>query len=172
MAGAEISAAKTVAGDQHHAADAGRQRRRAARFGHALDSERPPVRLRAPFVQARARSAVFAIDQIEIGKRMCELRLASASPAYLSSDATRAIATARCASSFEPSLDMSLVDTTARRFADQHPQAEIVALRTLALLDRAVAYFDRLRQAPHRHRIGSIGTRGDRRANQPFGAIV
>ena len=41
--------------------------------------------------------------------------------------------------------------------SDQHAQADIVALGALGFLDAAVAHLDALRDAAHRHRVGSIG---------------
>src|SRR6185312_4087887 len=82
--------------------------------------------------------------------------LASARPAYLSSGAARAIATARSASAAVPASDMSL--------------AEIVALAAFGFFDRAVAHLDADRHAAHRDRIGGVGACRARRLHQPLGA--
>ena len=81
----------------------------------------------------------------------------SASPTYLSSGATRAIATARSASV----CDAVAADVVGgdHRLApsDQHAQADIVAFGALGFLDAAVADLDALRNAAHRDRVGGIG---------------
>jgi len=53
--------------------------------------------------------------------------------------------------------------------ADQHAQADIVALGALALLDASVAQLDGLRDAAHRHGIGRIGARASGSLDQPLG---
>ena len=89
--------------------------------------------------------------------KSCASSASSASPAYLSSGATRAIATARSASAALPSPAMSLVETTAWRLptSTRRPRSSPSA-RSL-FLDRAVAHLDRQRhrRAPpprRRHR--------------------
>ena len=113
VAGAEIGAAKAVAGHQHHAADAGRGGG-AARLGDALDRERRPLRRRAPWSRA-ARPWAGRDRSGRDRENRAPAAPSSASPAYLSSGAARAIATARSASAALPSLAVSLVDTTAWR---------------------------------------------------------
>ena len=110
VAGAEIGAAKTVARHQHHAADSGGGGG-AAGLGHAAHAQRSFFRrARELFQIADARQC--AVDQVEIRKFACELPFSAASPANLSSGATRAIATARWASS-ETSPPRSLLETIA-----------------------------------------------------------
>jgi len=55
--------------------------------------------------------------------------------------------------------------------ADQHPQAEVVALRPLGFLDRSLAQLDRKRHRAHRHRVGGVGSGAPRRLDQPRGQI-
>ena len=141
-----------MARHQHHAADSGR-RRRAAGFGHALDGESRRPRLRS------ARRSSSAVEGISGSSRS---RSGNRSPAaqdrrarrYLSSGATRAMATARSASLATPSPLTSLVDTTAWRCPTSTRKPDIVAFRALGFLDRAVAHLDALAKprAPQPHR--------------------
>ncbi len=121
-----------MAGHQHHAADAGRGRG-AARLADALDRASPASSARARH-RLRARRRRAARGRAGRDREMsCASSAASARPAYLSSGATRAIATARSASASTPSPLRSLVETTACLLADQHAQAHVVALGALAI---------------------------------------
>src|SRR5262249_52801891 len=51
----------------------------------------------------------------------------------------------------------------------QHPQAEIVGFRALALLDRALPHLDRERGRAHRNRIGGVGAGAPRGFDAPVG---
>ena len=53
--------------------------------------------------------------------------------------------------------------------ADQHAQADIVALGALGLLDVAVAHLDRKRDRAHRDRVGGVGAGLARGLDQAFG---
>ena len=55
--------------------------------------------------------------------------------------------------------------------ADQHAQAEIVALGALAFLHGAVAHLDRQRHRAHRDRVGGIGAGGAGGLHQALGAL-
>ena len=55
--------------------------------------------------------------------------------------------------------------------ADQHAQADVVALGALALLDRAVAHLDRLRDRAHRDRIGRVRAGAARGRDEAFGKV-
>ena len=87
----------------------------------------------------------------------------------MSSGATRAIATARSASS----RDAVAADIVGRdhrlALADQHAQADIVAFGALGFLDAAVAHLDALRDAAHRDRVGGIGAGALGGLDQPLG---
>ncbi|KTT62964.1 hypothetical protein NS334_17085, partial [Sphingomonas endophytica] len=43
--------------------------------------------------------------------------------------------------------------------ADEHPEANVVALGALGFLDAAIAHLDALRDAAHRDGIGGVGAR-------------
>ena len=90
------------------------------------EAEAPPD-LATPLTASPAASAARAMvsSWATVGRfgsirsrsgKSCVSCAVSASPAYLSSGAARAIATARAASAALPSLAVSLVDTTAWRF--------------------------------------------------------
>ena len=55
--------------------------------------------------------------------------------------------------------------------ADQHAQADVVALGAFGFLDAAVAHLDALRDAAHRDRIGRIGAGALGRLDQPLREI-
>src|SRR6478672_4301503 len=81
----------------------------------------------------------------------------SASPAYLSSGATRAVAA-------------HVVGRYHRLLAsDQHAETHVVALGALRFLDRAVAHVDRLRHRAHRHRVRGIGAGRAGSLDEPLG---
>ncbi len=50
--------------------------------------------------------------------------------------------------------------------SDQYAQSDIIAFRTLGLLDASVAHFDALGNAAHRHRVGGVGARAPRRLDK------
>ncbi len=165
---AEIGAAKTVAGHQHHAADAGRGRG-AARLGDALDREAGRFgRARHGLELADRRQ--LGIDQIEIGKVVRQQgRIGEPGEFVFRRGARhrhRALGQRRAA------VARRVVGGYHRlAFADQDAQAEIVAFGALAFLHRAVAHLDRQRHRAHRHRVGGVGAGRARGLDQPLGAV-
>ena len=155
MARAEIGAAEAVAGDQHHAADAGR-RRGAARLGDALAPPCPRLLggLRQLFQLGHRRQ--FAVDQVEIGDIARQQAFVGKPGIFVfrrhARHRHRAIGECR---------DVVAGHVIGRdhrlALAHQHAQAQIVALRAFGFLHRAVAHLDSQRHRAHRHRVGGIG---------------
>ncbi len=155
------------AGDQHHAADAGRSRR-AAGFADALDRKARGFRFLRFKLKLGDRDRDIGIEQIEIGKIFRQQRGIGKTDIFVFGRYTghrhRALGQPRNAVA---------VDVVGRDHrlapADQHPQADIVALGALGFLDTAVAHLDALRDAAHRDRIGRVGAGAFCGLDQPLG---
>ena len=113
LARAQIRAVETGRGHQHHAADPARGRR-AAGLGDALDRKRRRLPPRRRGARVRPSWELCGSSRSRSGNSRAS-SAGSARPTYLSSGATRAIATARSASFAMPSPETSLVETTAWR---------------------------------------------------------
>ena len=154
-----------MTGEQHHAADAS-GRRGAAGFGDAFDRE-PRLLRAARRLFERGGVGQRTVDQIEIGKFARQpLRIREPGVAILRrhiGHRNRALGQ-RC-----NAIACDVIGGHHRLpAADQHAQADVVALRAFRFLDGAVAHLDRLRHRAHRHRIGRIGAGGARGLQQTF----
>ena len=144
---------EAAAGDQHHAADAGRGRC-AARFGDAFHREARGLRfLRAALELGDVGND--GIEQIELGKVVREQRgIGEADIFVVGRDARHRHR------AFGQPRNAVAADVVGRDHrlapADQHPQADIVALGALGFLDTAVTHLDALRDAAHGDRIGGV----------------
>ena len=166
VARAEIGAAEAVAGHQHHAADAGR-RGRAAGFAHALHGERRPLRRARAIASSSRRRAARGSSRSRSGKS-CASSAGSARPAYWSSGATRAIATARSAErrdAVAASCRWSRPPPGCGRPARAGRCRRLRSARIPRPRRRAPR---RLRHAAHRHRVGGIGAGRSRGLDQPL----
>ena len=166
MLRAEIGVAKSGAGHQHHAADAGR-RRRAAGFGHALDRKaRDFRRARHGFEVGDLRQ--LRIEQIEIGKGLCKLAWIGEAGELVGRRHFRH--RHRALGERSDAVAGNIVGRDHRLLLpDQHAQADIVAFRALGFLDRSFAHFDRLRHAAGGDGVGGVSAGAARGFDQPFG---
>lgn len=111
------------------------------------------------------------IEQIEIGKVACQQRrIGKADIFIVGRDARhrhRALRKPR---------DVVAADIVGGNhrlpLADEYAQADIVAFRTLRLLDLAVAHFDALRHAAHRDRVRRIGAGAPGRIDETLGQFT
>ena len=144
-----------MAGQQHHAADAGRGRG-AARLADALDRATGLFGAARHAPRARRRRAARGSTRSRSGKFFAS-SAGSASPAYLilGRDARHRH---RALGQRGDAVAAHVVGRDHRLLApDQHAKTHVVALGALRFLDRAVAHVDRLRHRAHRHRVGGIG---------------
>ena len=155
-----------MARHQHHAADAGGCAR-AAGFRHAAH------RKRGAFGRARELLEPFdrgklVIDQVEIGKVVRQQALlGEAGVRVLGRDARHRD---RALGKFGRVVALGVVaGDDSLPPADQHAQAEIVAFRALAPLDRAVAHLDRERDPAHRDGVGRVRARLAGGVDEAFG---
>ena len=153
LAGPQIRAVEAGAGDEHHAAHAGGGRG-AAGFGHALHTERRSLGFERAALEFRGRGHV-RIEQIEIGEVAREqCGIGKADIFVVGRDARHRN---RSLGKLGHGIAAGVVGRDHRLApADQHAQADIVALGTFGFLDAAVADLDALRDATHGDRIGRI----------------
>ena len=153
-------------GHQHHAANSGRSRR-AAGFGDPLDRERGRFGLAGAAFEFRRRRG-FGIEQIEIRKIARQQRRIGETDIFVVGRDTRH--GHRALRQFRDTVAADVVGRDYRlALAYQHAQPDIVAFGALGFLDASVAHLDPLRNAAHRHRIGSVRARAPRRLDQPLG---
>ena len=166
MARRDVRAAKAVAGDQHHAADAGR-RARAAGFRDALHGKCGVFSCARVLLQLR-HVRQCRIDQVEIGALVRQQRGVGETGIFVfrrdARHRNRALGKRIGAIALEVvGGDDGLLAT------DQHAQADIVALGALGLLDIALAHLDRQRHRTHRDRVGGVRAGLARGIDQAFG---
>ena len=167
VARADVGAAESVTGDQHHSANAGR-RAGAGRLADALYAERSGLGGACALLRVLPTSGSVGIDQVEIGKlARQQRRVREARELILRRDSRHRD---RTFGERIRAIALHVVGGNHRlAFAHQHAQAHVVAFGALAFLDRPIAHFDRQRHRAHRDRVGRIRARAPRSLNQAFG---
>jgi len=168
--GAEIGAAKTLAGHQYHAADA-RRGGGAAGFGDAVDGGRGALGGAGQLLELAHRRQ-RGIEQVEIGQVAREpFRIGEPGEAVLRREPRhRDHALGDHVGETIGAVAGQVVGGDHRlAAADEGAQADIVAFGALGFLDAAVAHVDRLGDAAHGDRVGGVGTVTQRGLDEALG---
>ena len=161
MTRADVRAAESVAGDQHHSANAGGGAG-AARLADSLYAERSGLGGACARFE-RTDIGQRRIDKVEIGKLARQQRLICETRKLILRRNSRH--RDRAFGERIRAIALHVVGGNHRlAFAHQHAQAHVVAFGALAFLDRPIAHFDRQRHRAHRDRVGRVRARAPRSA--------